>query len=87
MRPGFTADMEGTYIAQLIVDDGSGPSVPKTVLITTGNTVPIADAGPDQSITFIVGEGDEEVMLDEVVVVDAGDDQSAKPRRGAWIGA
>lgn len=44
----FTADRPGVYIAQLIVNDGRVDSAPDTVTITTGNTAPVADAGPDQ---------------------------------------
>ena len=44
---GFTADEPGTYIAQLIVDDGMAQSAPDTVVVTTGNAAPVADAGPD----------------------------------------
>jgi RHS repeat-associated protein len=48
VRPGFTADVAGTYIAQLMVDDGTTKSRPATVVVSTGNVAPVADAGPDQ---------------------------------------
>ena len=51
----FTADRTGTYIAQLIVNDGSVDSAPDTVTITTGNTAPVADAGPDRTGLFAGG--------------------------------
>jgi hypothetical protein len=44
----FTADRPGTYVAQLIVNDGSVNSAPDTVTITTTNIPPLAIAGPDQ---------------------------------------
>ena len=43
----FVADRPGSYIAQLIVSDGSAESAPDTVTIATGNTVPVANAGSD----------------------------------------
>ena len=45
----FVADRPGTYIAQLIVNDGSADSAPDTVTIATGNTAPVANAGSDIS--------------------------------------
>jgi hypothetical protein len=48
----FVADRPGTYIAQLIVNDGRADSRPDTVTITTGNTAPAADAGRDQPDRF-----------------------------------
>ena len=48
----FTADWPGTYLAQLIVNDGNADSAPDTVTITTGNTAPVAVAGPDRAGLF-----------------------------------
>jgi hypothetical protein len=48
----FVADRPGTYLAQLIVNDGSLDSAPDTITITTGNTAPVADAGRDQPGLF-----------------------------------
>ena len=48
--PSFTADEPGTYVAQLIVHDGTVPSTADTVTISTQNTAPVAAAGPDQSV-------------------------------------
>lgn len=50
VQPTFTADVAGTYIAQLVVSDQNGTSVPATVTISTGNTPPVANAGPDQVV-------------------------------------
>ena len=52
VNPTFTADVAGTYVAQLIVNDGTISSQPVTVTITT-NTVlaPTANPGPSQMVT------------------------------------
>ena len=49
-KPTFTVDKPGTYVMQLIVKDGMVESLPDTVVITTQNSKPVADAGPDQTI-------------------------------------
>jgi parallel beta-helix repeat protein len=49
IRPTFVVDRPGTYVAQLIVDDGHVSGAPDTVTITTENTAPVAKAGPDQT--------------------------------------
>jgi hypothetical protein len=51
VNPALAVDRPGTYIARLIVTDGLSISAPDTVVITTDNSAPIADAGPDQRIT------------------------------------
>ena len=50
IAPTFVVDRPGTYVAQLIVNDGVASSAPDTVTITTLNTAPVANAGPDQSV-------------------------------------
>ena len=47
--PTFVADLLGTYVAQLIVNDGTVDSPPDTVTISTTNSRPVANAGPDQT--------------------------------------
>ena len=47
--PSFTIDVSGDYVVQLIVNDGTVDSAPDTVTISTDNTAPVADAGPDDS--------------------------------------
>lgn len=47
-NPTFYVDMFGNYTATLIVNDGKVDSAPDTVLISTANVPPAADAGPDQ---------------------------------------
>ena len=50
VTPTFLVDLPGTYVAQLIVEDGTLPSQPDTVSITTTNSPPVADAGPTQNV-------------------------------------
>ncbi len=50
VKPIFTADKNGTYVAQLIVSDGTVDSAPDTVTISTQNSAPVANAGPDQTV-------------------------------------
>ena len=51
--PQFTVDLDGTYEATLLVNDGSEDSTTSTVMITaqTANSAPTANAGIDQNIT------------------------------------
>ena len=46
----FTADKAGTYIVQLVVNDGKVDSAAATVTITTTNTAPVANAGANQKV-------------------------------------
>lgn len=50
--PTFTADIDGTYVFQLIVNDGSvnSPADSVSVVASTPNTAPIANAGMNQTI-------------------------------------
>ena len=50
--PTFTTDLDGSYVAQLIVNDGTEDSVADTVTIVaaTANSVPVANAGVDQNV-------------------------------------
>jgi RHS repeat-associated protein len=50
VNPDFTIDRSGTYVVQLIVNDGTVDSSPDTVTISTKNSKPFANAGPDQPI-------------------------------------
>lgn len=51
--PTFTADVPGVYTVALTVSDGSLTSAPDQLNITvaTGNQPPVANAGPDQTVT------------------------------------
>ncbi len=48
VTPTFTVDRAGDYTAQLIVNDGTVDSAPDSVIITSSNVAPVANAGPDQ---------------------------------------
>jgi hypothetical protein len=50
----FTPDAVGDFIVRLVVTDSRGAaSAPDTVTVSTVNSAPIADAGPDQAISLI----------------------------------
>ena len=49
--PAFVADQPGTYVAQLIVNDGALDGAPSSVTISTLNSIPVANAGQNQSVT------------------------------------
>lgn len=50
-RPTFTPDVAGSYVAQLIVNDGTLNSAPATVTISANaNRAPVASAGPAQTV-------------------------------------
>lgn len=50
----FTPDAVGDFIVQLVVTDSRGAvSAPARVTISTVNSKPVADAGPDQAITLV----------------------------------
>jgi hypothetical protein len=51
VNPGFVIDRAGSYTVELIVHDGTAPSLPDLVAITTENTAPVANAGADQTAT------------------------------------
>jgi hypothetical protein len=55
MKPSFTLDKEGTYLITLEVSDSEDvPGVSfDSMLVSTVNVPPVADAGPDQAITRI----------------------------------
>ena len=50
VMPTFVVDAPGSYEIELIVNDGTVDSAPDTVTITTINSPPVADAGPDQTV-------------------------------------
>ena len=50
LNPSFVADVPGNYIVSLVVNDGTVDSEPDTVMISTVNLAPIADAGEDQAV-------------------------------------
>ena len=48
VTPTVTLDGVGDYVVQLIVNDGAVNSAPDTVIITSDNVAPVANAGSDQ---------------------------------------
>jgi hypothetical protein len=75
VTPSFVADRSGNFVVQLIVSDGSLLSAPDTVLISTNNTPPVANAGPDQTV-----DAGTPVQLDGTGSSDANND----PLSFAW---
>ena len=55
VRPKFTADLAGTYVWGLVVNDGKVDSASSTVTITVApvNAAPVANAGPSQTIVLV----------------------------------
>lgn len=51
VNPTFTADKAGTYVASLVVNDGTFPSAAVSIAVTC-NAPPTANAGTDQSVTM-----------------------------------
>jgi hypothetical protein len=51
VSPTFIADRLGTYTVQLVVSDPGSASNPATVIITTQNTAPVPNAGPNQAVS------------------------------------
>jgi RHS repeat-associated protein len=51
VKPTFAVDKAGNYVAQLIVNDGKVNSTPASVTISTQNSPPVANAGPNQTVT------------------------------------
>ncbi|MBU2182384.1 MAG: PKD domain-containing protein, partial [Gammaproteobacteria bacterium] len=49
VNPVLTPDMSGDYQIQLIVNDGETDSLPDIVTVSTLNSAPVANAGPDQT--------------------------------------
>ena len=51
VSPTFTVDIDGTYVAQLIVNDGTVSSAADTISVVaaSANSAPVANAGNDQN--------------------------------------
>lgn len=50
VRPTFAADVNGTFIAQLVVHDAWSTSDPDTVTVSFANLPPVADPGGNRSV-------------------------------------
>ena len=52
LKPTFTPDLAGDYVASLVVNDGKADSVAATVKVTASvlNLAPVANAGPAQKV-------------------------------------
>lgn len=71
MQPSFVADLPGTYVAQLIVNDGDVDGAPDTATVTTENSPPVAAAGDDQEafvgdIVTLDGRGSSDADFDDL---------------------
>jgi hypothetical protein len=76
VTPTFTVDFAGDYAAQLIVNDGTVDSAPDSVIITSNNVAPVANAGPDQG----------GIALGSLVTLDgsASSDANGDPLTYSW---
>ncbi len=52
VNPTIAADKFGVYTVELVVNDGKLDSKPDLMTINTSNAAPIANAGPDQTVTI-----------------------------------
>ncbi len=75
VMPTFVVDVAGNYVIQLTVSSG-GQSSSATVMVSTGNIPPVANAGPNQ--TVVVGST---VTLDGSGSFDA----NSNPLTYAWF--
>ena len=76
VNPTFTPDLGGSYVVQLIVNDGKTDSTADTVIITV-NAAPAANAGADQNVITLT-----EITLDGSSSIDP--DNSPTPITYHW---
>ena len=69
VQPNLDVDVVGDYVIQLIVNDGELDSEPDTVMISTLNMRPVAEAGDNQSV-----DAGELVKLDGTASYDSDGD-------------
>lgn len=75
--PTFTPDLLGDYTVELVVTDSLGlASQPNQVVVSTFNSAPIANAGPDQAV----------IVLGTMVQLDGrlSDDENGDPITYFW---
>ncbi len=48
MMPSITLDLPGSYTLRLVVNDGALASAPDEIVLSTQNSIPLANAGTDQ---------------------------------------
>jgi len=75
VSPAFVPDIPGTYVAMLVVDDGLVESAPDTVVVSTENVPPLADAGPDSTVL-----ANDSILLDG----NGSSDADSDPLTFAW---
>lgn len=63
VNPTFVADKDGTYEVQLEVNDGELTNSDTVSVTAQANQTPVADAGPDQTVSDADGTGKESVTL------------------------
>ena len=75
VNPTFVVDRPGDYTLELVVEDGLAQSTPDTVVVSTQNSDPVANAGPDQT-----------VFVGNLVTLDgsASSDVDGDPLTYAW---
>ncbi|MDD5492821.1 MAG: PKD domain-containing protein, partial [bacterium] len=76
-HPTFFMDKKGNYEALLVVNDGKINSTPDTVIVTAIDRPPVANAGPNQEISFDITKLT--WQKDPGIRIDTGE--------YAWVGA
>ena len=69
IAPTFVVDVPGSFTVQLVVHDGQGASAPDTLIVSTANSAPVADAGADRTVA-----AGTTVMLDATGTTDVDGD-------------
>ena len=85
VNPTFVADLDGVYVAQLTVSDGSLVSTPDTVAITAGPVADLAITLPDGSLHAVTGRRSRLVRLfGEPRPLRRGAGDGARPPAGGY---